>query len=262
MGVAYTMAVLICAGCSATRPRSIALSPSIGRHYDEVSLDELLQHPRRFDGDWVRVRGIASLRYEGTSLWIGRVGGTDARDYGRSVWLSVGWPLPASVLAFNGTTVIVEARFNANEHGHMGLYPGTLGDIRAMWQPGRESAAYVLNRETRPDALEQLEFKTGWVLLGILDEDGRVDAADGSSPGHLPDVGARMRLCRNSALYIVAYARDGEARRMEAPTDATLDSRTRLAVAAGTLVHVDEIHVSEETEKVWARISPPAHPDK
>ena len=107
----------------------------------------------------------------------------------------------------------------------------------------------LLNRETRPDALEQLAFKTGWVLLGILDEDGRVDAADGSTPGHLPDVGARMRLCRNSALYIVAYATDGEARRMEAPTDATRDSRTRLAVAAGTLVHVDEIHVSEETER-------------
>jgi hypothetical protein len=160
--------------------------------------------------------------------------------------------------ALDATLVVVEARFDADERGHGGQFPGTLTDVRALWRPGHESEAFVLNYETRSDALEQLKFKTAWVFLGFLDAEGLLSPGDGSTvPLSMPQKGDRLRVSRRLRLHIVDYGKSGEARRMEAPFMQSTDDGTRLWIAPGTLVQVEEVRVSPKPEQsVWARLSP------
>jgi hypothetical protein len=242
-----------CLGCTSTRaPEPVQHSPA-SRHYDDVSLFDLVRYPRAFDGDWVRVQGVAQVQFENTSLSV------DARsDQGpeRAVWLHLGWPLPSAVAALDASVVVVEARFDANERGHAGMFQGMLTDVRAVWRPEREAEAYAPRYETRIDALEQLEHKTGWVWLGVVDEEGRVDAGDGSTATLVPARGDRLRVPRRMRIHIADYATTGEARRAELPSTGSGDA-TRLWIAPGTLAIVDDVRVAASPpNEVWARLSP------
>jgi hypothetical protein len=251
-GCAALAASLACRASS--KPPAVTPAP-VGRQYHDVSVADLLEHPAWFDGDWVRVRGFARMEFEGTSLWVEPPAAWGTGKMG-CVWLSLGWPLPAAALRLSGLPVIVEARFDASGRGHMGLFAGGLRDVRAIWRRGDEDHAYVTNYETRSDALEQLQFKTGWVLLAWRTA-GRLEAADGSSAAVcLPSVGDRIRLSSPRRIYIAGASSTGEARRMEAPQrDLAPEDETRFWIAAGTLVRVEEIRDYGDPGTVWARLS-------
>ena len=249
-------------GCAAA-DRASAPAPTeraVGaRHYHDVSLSELMQYPRAFDGDWVRVEGLAQLQFELTALSI------DAQpdpNHSRALWLQLGWPISPSLSLLNASRVVVEARFDATERGHAGLFRGALVDIRAMWQPGREADAFEPRYETRVDALDQLEHKTGWVWLGIFEEGGRVYAGDGTTATPIPSRGDRIRTSRRMRIYLLDFGTTGEARRAEPPTTANEDA-TRFWIAPGARAVVEQVHISATpAREVWARLSTGMQPPR
>lgn len=192
-------------------------------------------------------------------------------------WLEVGWPLPSTLASMNGNQVVVEAKFDAGLHGHMGCCPGTLTDIRAIWRPGIESEAYTPNYETRFDALEQLEFKTGWIFLGTrANRDAPFRTTNGwiqtwfellgsntepARPLRIPKRGDRIRLTDRDRIIIPDYAVNGEQHRLEAPTangrSLSQNDETRFWLPPQAVVQVVDVHVrSGGLSSVWARVMP------
>jgi hypothetical protein len=57
------------------------------------------------------------------------------------VWLNVGWPVPENRRGLSEEYVIVEAVFDAEQKGHMGLFSGVLKEIGRLerW-PSREES--------------------------------------------------------------------------------------------------------------------------
>jgi hypothetical protein len=105
-------------------------------HLLEVSIKELISRPRDFHGKYVRVMGFYCGEFEGTALyqtlddW-----GWDRYDKG--IWVNVLPPFRYDRLfyerpeIFNDQHVLAEGRFNAEQRGHMGLWPASL-DVTHM----------------------------------------------------------------------------------------------------------------------------------
>jgi hypothetical protein len=256
-------------GCDA--PRS-SQAPVQDPRYVDTSLAAVAESPRHFDQFHLRVRGVCQLQFEGNTLWVS----SESRSAGRldqAFWLDVGWPVSDTLAAFNGHEVLVETRFDANRTGHMGCCRGTLTDIRAIWRPGFETAAVILRHETRADALDQLEFKTGWVYLGHLEGTGHwygvpsfqlyLAANPSARPSSqaLPERGDYIRLTERSRIHILDYATAGEQRRLEPLFFRGLPAQadeTRLWLPAGVVVRVEDVNVRPpvgERRVVSARVA-------
>lgn len=93
----------------------------------DVSVYELLANPATFHGRRVRVLGFAHLEFEGNALYPHR---EDLEHHllRNGLWLSA----PAGVDSVSDHYAIVEGRFNANDHGHMGMWSGALDSVTRL----------------------------------------------------------------------------------------------------------------------------------
>jgi hypothetical protein len=92
----------------------------------DVSMIQLLGSPEKFDSKFIRVYGFLRLEFEGKALYLHK------EDYSQgltknSVWVDV--PENGEYLSLNMHYVLVEGVFNAKDHGHLGLFGGSLGKI-------------------------------------------------------------------------------------------------------------------------------------
>ena len=119
------------------------LNPSIAQAQRsepmDVSLVQLIANPSEYHGKLVRVIGFCRLEFEGDALFLHR------EDFEQgltknAVWLDVGWPVPENYRGLSDRYVLVEAIFDAEEHGHMGLFSGELKKVTRMsrWPSRRE----------------------------------------------------------------------------------------------------------------------------
>jgi hypothetical protein len=130
---------LIVNGCSQLPGRAKAVPPAIdyakcldiqadGRcDVYTPSLGELIARPEVYDGKQVQVIGVLSFGFENNALFVSG----DDRLYGNSraaVWLDRKSACPECA-AMNGKWVSVSGVYRPLEHGHMGLFAGTLSDI-------------------------------------------------------------------------------------------------------------------------------------
>jgi hypothetical protein len=260
--------VAACTGTSRTTPET--------SQYKEVLLADVVKAPHDFDGSFVRVRGLSELHYEGTVIFIPPQKRGHDPDDSHWIWLQVGWPLDARLMAMNRQEVTVDARFVADLNGDLGGV-GTLTDIRAIWLPGRESEAFVLNHETRTDALEQLRFQTGWIMLGThirnghrrgnLKDNGWMQAwFSFSSPPTPPDDnrapknGDQIEITERTRIYLLDYATKGEEQRLEPPIQLSQSNSTRLWLAPSARVELADVRANwaNDFAVVVARVVPVA----
>ena len=93
-----------------------------------VSMYQLIVMPERFDGKRVRVDGYLHLEFEGNGLYAHK------EDYDRflsknGVWIDVQSCGSGRSAGINDHYVVVEATFNSEELGHLGLWSGTLSNV-------------------------------------------------------------------------------------------------------------------------------------
>jgi hypothetical protein len=95
-----------------------------------TSLLQLIARPNDFNGEYVRVMGFYRSEFEGTGLYVHR------EDYEHGMTRNGIWCDRADS-TYNMQYVLLEGRFDAKHHGHMGLWSGTIADITRMiaWPP-------------------------------------------------------------------------------------------------------------------------------
>lgn len=104
-----------------------------------VSMINLIANPSDFHGKRVQLVGYLHLEFEGDAIYLSR----DAWQYGQDkngLWVSFAKAIE-SPGRFNDSYVYVEGRFNAERHGHKGLFSGSIDEIdRVLSQEPLEPA--------------------------------------------------------------------------------------------------------------------------
>lgn len=94
-----------------------------------VTMVQLIANPQRFDGKLIRVIGFLRLEFEGNVLYLHR------EDYehallGDGIWVDVTPEIEKHSKDLNMHYVLLEGVFNSTDKGHMGMWSGTITQIR------------------------------------------------------------------------------------------------------------------------------------
>lgn len=100
----------------------------------DVSLIRLIATPEVFDGKLVRVSGFVRIEFEGTAVYLHREDCTQMLTR-NGLWLDgvdeAGGEGSKEAKA-NNRYALLEGQFDAKQHGHMGLWSGSLVKITRM----------------------------------------------------------------------------------------------------------------------------------
>ena len=99
---------------------------------ESVSLINLIATPEKYQGKLVQVEGVCLIEFEGWALFLSK----DDRKHGftkNALWASY-YTLPGGdslqfQAKFDGRHVLVEGYFDAQSHGHMGLFSGSITNV-------------------------------------------------------------------------------------------------------------------------------------
>jgi hypothetical protein len=125
--------------CLAACSRAEPLPQIHASEPQDVSVIQLIANAPQWHGKLVRVIGFCRLEFEGNALYLHQ------EDFERSIskngiWLELGWPVPEKYRTLTDEYVLVEAVFDAQGQGHMGMFSGLLRDIRRLerWRSQKE----------------------------------------------------------------------------------------------------------------------------
>lgn len=92
---------------------------------EEVSLVRIIAGPGEWDGRFVRVYGYFVTDFEGTAIYLHA---EDYRNclYTNGLWVELG---PLRGLVPSDCYVLMEGFFDADEHGHLGLWSGSITGV-------------------------------------------------------------------------------------------------------------------------------------
>jgi len=128
---------LIALACIIT---TLLVAPIQAEQPTDVTLVQLIANPEKFDGKLIRVIGFLRLEFEGNVLYLHR------EDYenailGNGVWVDVTPAITKQRATLNKNYVIVEGIFSSSERGHMGMWSGTIKQIRRsdLWVNAKHS---------------------------------------------------------------------------------------------------------------------------
>jgi len=102
----------------------------------DVSMVQLLATPEKFDGTVVRVFGFLRLEFEGDALYFHRE--DDVQGLTRNgIWVDRTDAMEHDANKLNSHYVLIEGVFDAEDHGHMGLFRGAIKKITRIipWPP-------------------------------------------------------------------------------------------------------------------------------
>ena len=96
-----------------------------------VTMVQLIANPAQFDGKSIRVIGFLRLEFEGNVLYLHR------EDYenallGDGIGVDVTPQITKSSKTLNMHYVLLEGVFSSREHGHMGLWSGSIKRIQRV----------------------------------------------------------------------------------------------------------------------------------
>ena len=119
----------------------------------------LIANPERFDGKLVAIQGFLNLEYEGDAIYQSR-SDFDTMLLGNAIWVDgPKFEEPAARRTLSGRHVYLTGRFDADMHGHMGLFAGGLvaSDIQVL-----------LNREQIRASIVTPYARLPWPLLILI----------------------------------------------------------------------------------------------
>jgi hypothetical protein len=102
-----------------------------------VTLVQLIANPEKFDGQLIRVIGFLEIEFEGDVLYLHR------EDYENAIladgiWVDVTPEMTKNSKSLSKNYVLLEGVFSARERGHLGMWSGSLKNIRRaqLWRAG------------------------------------------------------------------------------------------------------------------------------
>lgn len=148
-----------------------------------IPLVALLADPERFDGKLVTVDGFLNLKYEGDAIYQSR-SDFDEMLTGNALWVDgPKFDEPRARRDLSGRNVSVTGRFDAEMHGHFGMYAGGLGATAIRVRLNRDQIRATMSPTYRegPWPLLILILLPSSVLLALALAVRRRQAA--SAPG-------------------------------------------------------------------------------
>ena len=106
---------------------TIALSPGASRAEQAtgVSMIALIANPDRYDGKLVRIIGFLRIEFEGNAVYLHR------SDYEHAISKNGLWTeIDMARKDLDKKYVLIEGTFEADNHGHMGMFSGAITNIR------------------------------------------------------------------------------------------------------------------------------------
>ena len=95
-----------------------------------VSIIQLISNPERFDGRYVRIIGFVRLEFEGDAIYLHH----DDYKYGiysNGLWLDITEGCCGNnLMVADKKYVLVEGTFDMKSKGHMGMWGGTIKNIK------------------------------------------------------------------------------------------------------------------------------------
>jgi hypothetical protein len=114
---------------------ALLVAPIQAQEPTDVTLVRLIANPEKFDGKLIRVIGFLRLEFEGNVLYLHR------EDYenailGDGIWVDVTPVVTKQSATLNMNYVLLEGIFSADERGHMGMWSGTIKQVRRaqLWR--------------------------------------------------------------------------------------------------------------------------------
>lgn len=103
---------------------------------EDVSMVQLIATPEKFDGKFVRVFGFLWLEFEADSLYLHREDLVQGLTR-NGVWVHRTEAIERDGKKLNRHYVLIEGVFDAQDHGHMGLWGGAIKNITRIetWPP-------------------------------------------------------------------------------------------------------------------------------
>jgi hypothetical protein len=106
--------------------------PPSGEEADSISMIQLIANPGKYEGRLIQLVGVAHFGQEEAALYLHRED-RELLNTTNAVWVGgkAGFTRK-DYESLSGAFVIVEGRFTAKEHGHLGAYPGALESVRRL----------------------------------------------------------------------------------------------------------------------------------
>jgi len=107
----------------------LLVAPIQAQEPTDVTLIQLIANPEKFDRRLIRVIGFLRLEFEGNVLYLHR------EDYenailGDGIWVDVTPAITKQSAKLNMNYVLLEGVFSSRDRGHMGMWSGTINQIR------------------------------------------------------------------------------------------------------------------------------------
>ena len=120
---------------TADKPRCIRSDAQERCALYSASLIELIANPGKFHRLRVQVVGYLDLQFEGNAVYLSRES-LEGGVVGNGLWLDVEGLTFEKGKDFRHRYVLIEGTFNAENGGHMGLFPGALEQITrvTLWR--------------------------------------------------------------------------------------------------------------------------------
>jgi hypothetical protein len=135
---------LVVSGCTARKAVPAAEDYSSSRFCDvfqpggpcvyDVSLIELIANPTQWNGKRVQVVGFMHLEFEGTAIYVSEEDGKQFITK-NGLWLSFRQGAYEQAAALNDRYVRIRGTFLGRDHGHLGLWSGSLDDVDGTFLP-------------------------------------------------------------------------------------------------------------------------------
>jgi len=139
--IAIPLALAAVSSCLSSEP----LPPVASAPISEVSIQELMAAPDKFNGARVRVIAPCSIEFEGAALYATEEA-HEARAARQAVWLQLKWPLLPERRSLNGKYVLVEGRFVSELSGHEGIFQGAIVDVTSLEASSSQALDELMRR--------------------------------------------------------------------------------------------------------------------
>ncbi|HEY4312782.1 MAG TPA: hypothetical protein VGN12_25250 [Pirellulales bacterium] len=142
---ASVLMAALAAGCGAKPAAPVTLdnTADIQQYPNEEfdnSMVRLLANPSRFHGVKVRVEGYLEVQFEGTAIYLSREDAEHSLT-ANSFWVDFDeQAIPKQAAQqFDSKYVLLEGRFDKDNHGHMSLFQGAITSVdRVIEKPRRQ----------------------------------------------------------------------------------------------------------------------------
>ena len=95
---------------------------------DQVTLLRVLAQPEKYDGQTIQVIGYLHIEFEGNGLYLHKED-FDHGIIGNMIWVNTTEDMQKRLKEINDKYVIIRGVFDSKNHGHMGLFSGTITKI-------------------------------------------------------------------------------------------------------------------------------------